>query len=239
MTATAICRLGHGLCIFTAVPTFTQPSTLGLSNNNNMAVVDVDGGGLPVDSQCLLGLRSWQSFRAPSNQVLLANIWIWSPPLHTLYISSPSHCPPFATHSPTAPTIVICFAVVPRLCPLFLVYLSTPYLKLCVVLPTHSSDHSCLCPLKCHLIFFPYILLCTQLLYSLPFLINDISLLICSGTELFHPTRILASTAAAASQCTLNMSPKYQNLSTKFIFALAPISTLVRPVLVTGFKQPL
>jgi len=51
---------------------------------------------------------------------------------------------------------------------------------------THPSDHYELRSLKCHLVFFPdrsqvllpcSMLLCTQLLYSLPLLINDISLL--------------------------------------------------------------
>ena len=50
---------------------------------------------------------------------------------------------------------------------------------------------------------------------------------------------ILASTAASASPSTVSMSPRQQNLSTNSNFALAPISTLVRPALVTGFKQPL
>jgi len=55
------------------------------------------------------------------------------------------------------------------------------------------------------------ILLHTQLLYSLPLLINDISLLVRSGTSclnLFHPVWILASTAASASPSTLNISPR-------------------------------
>ena len=84
--------------------------------------------------------------------------------------------------------------------------------------------------------------ICTQLLYSLPLLINDISLLVSNGTSwlnLFHPICILASTAASAFPSTLNMSPKYHKLFTNSRFALAPISTLVRPVLVTGFEQPL
>jgi len=55
------------------------------------------------------------------------------------------------------------------------------------------------------------ILLRTQLLYSLPLLISDISLLVSSGTNclnLFHPIHILASTAASASPFTLNISPR-------------------------------
>jgi len=54
------------------------------------------------------------------------------------------------------------------------------------------------------------VLLRTQLLYSLPLLIHDISVLVCNGTNclnLFHPIRILASTAASASPSTLNISP--------------------------------
>jgi len=56
------------------------------------------------------------------------------------------------------------------------------------------------------------ILLRTQLLLSLTLLINDISLLVSYGTtcrNLFHPIRILASTAASASASpsTLSISP--------------------------------
>jgi len=46
------------------------------------------------------------------------------------------------------------------------------------------------------------ILLRTQLLYNLPLTTNDISLMVSSGTNclnLFHPVRILVSTAASAS----------------------------------------
>jgi len=49
------------------------------------------------------------------------------------------------------------------------------------------------------------ILLRTQLLYNLPLLINDISLLVSNGTtclNLFHPIRILASIAASSSPST-------------------------------------
>jgi len=84
---------------------------------------------------------------------------------------------------------------------------------------THPSNHSHLCLLKCHLIFFSHgpvslpcnILLHTQLLYNLPLTVNDISLLVSNGTNclnLFHPIRILVSTAASASMSTLNMSSK-------------------------------
>jgi len=54
--------------------------------------------------------------------------------------------------------------------------------------------------------------------------INDISLLVSSGTNclnLFHPIQILASTAASAFPFTFKMSPKKQNLSTNFRFALS------------------
>jgi len=84
---------------------------------------------------------------------------------------------------------------------------------------THPSNHSHLCSLKCHLIFFLTgqvsppcgILLRTQLLYSLPSLIKDISLLVSNGTNclnLYHPIQILASIAASASPSTLNISPR-------------------------------
>jgi len=80
-----------------------------------------------------------------------------------------------------------CLAVVSKLCHLFLVSLSTPYLELYLVVnATHPSEHSHLCLLKCHLIFHSHgqvslpcnILQCTQLLYNLPLTINNISLLV-------------------------------------------------------------
>ena len=54
-----------------------------------------------------------------------------------------------------------------------------------------------------------HIVICCQL-NSLPLLISDISQLVSNGTNclnLFHPIRILASTAASASPSTLNISP--------------------------------
>jgi len=57
----------------------------------------------------------------------LVYLLAWHPPLHTPYISSPNHYLLFTTH---AHTIAICFAVVPRLCHLNPVSLSTLYSEL-------------------------------------------------------------------------------------------------------------
>ena len=57
-------------------------------------------------------------------------------PLHTPYISSANHCLLFATH---AHTIATYFAVVPRLCHLILVSLSTLYLGFYLVASRHTS----------------------------------------------------------------------------------------------------
>jgi len=59
----------------------------------------------------------------------------WHPPLHTPYISSPNCCLFFATHDHT---IAACFAVLPRLCHLILVSLSTLYLEF--YLPTEERN---------------------------------------------------------------------------------------------------
>jgi len=80
----------------------------------------------------------------------LVYLLAWHPPLHTPYISSHSQCLLFTAH---AHTIATCFAVVPRLCHLIRVSLSTLYLQLN---DTHPSDHSHLCPLKWYLIFLSY-----------------------------------------------------------------------------------
>jgi len=84
------------------------------------------------------------------------------------------------------------------------------------------------------------ILLCTQLLYNLPLTINDISLLISNGTNclnLFHQFEFWSP--QLHQHLHLHSTCHLKNLSTNCRLALTPISTLVRPVLVTGFMQPL
>ena len=76
--------------------------------------------------------------------------------------------------------------------------------------------------LPCNILFH------TQLLYNLPLISNDTSLLLSHSANcltLFQPIRILATTAAWALPSTL----KQQNLSTNSSFALASTSTPVRP----------
>ena len=81
---------------------------------------------LPRSIASLFKLQSWQSFCTTSLVYLL----VWSPPPHIPHISSPNQCLLFAVH---AHTIATCFAVVSILYYLFLVFLSTPYLELCLV----------------------------------------------------------------------------------------------------------
>jgi len=133
----------------------------------------------------------------------------------------------FSQHMPI-PTIAACFAVVLRLYHLFLVSLNLSLsLSLNSLLGTLSfylMSHIHLTILISALwsatsfssltgqVSLPCsILLRTQLLYSLPLLINDISLLVSNGTNclnLFNPIWILAFTTASASPSTLNMSPR-------------------------------
>jgi len=60
----------------------------------------------------------------------------WHPALHTPYISLPNHCLLFTGH---AHTISPCFSVVPKLCHLNLVSLSTLYSELYLVTSHHTS----------------------------------------------------------------------------------------------------
>jgi len=126
------------------------------------------------------------------------------PGTHTPYISSPNHCLLFATH---AHTIATCLSVVPRLCYLILVSLSTLYLELVSCSFTPPIRLTILISARWSATLFSFLmgqvsLLCniplrTQLLYNLPLTINDISLLVSNGTNclnLFHPIRILFST---------------------------------------------
>jgi len=52
-------------------------------------------------------------------------------------------------HIPSQPV-----AAVPRICHLFLVSVISTWSSIFYINVTHPSDHSHLCPLKCHLIFF-------------------------------------------------------------------------------------
>jgi len=100
----------------------------------------------------LFKLRAWRSLAQPPSTSASVYLLVWSLPPHNPYISLPNHYL-LLQH---AHTIATCFAVISRLYHLFLVFLLTPYLDLCLFLNiTHPSDHSHLCSLKCHLIFFP------------------------------------------------------------------------------------
>ena len=87
-----------------------------------------------------------------SSLVLLV---VLDPLLHTPCISSPNHHLFFAAHSHT---IAACSAVIPMLCHLYLVSLSSLLgnLSFSLMQHIHPPDHSHLCSLKCHHIFFPY-----------------------------------------------------------------------------------
>jgi len=82
----------------------------------------------------LVNFHAWQSFCITSFQVLFVLPFGLEPSLHTPCISSPSHCLFFTTY---AHTITTCFAVVPRLCHLFLVSLSTVLGTLSFTLISH------------------------------------------------------------------------------------------------------
>jgi len=73
-------------------------------------------GILPVQFTCLTVF-----FAQSLSKFSLVYVLAWHPPLHTPYISSPNHCLLFTPH---AHTIATCFAVVPRLCHLILVFLN-------------------------------------------------------------------------------------------------------------------
>jgi len=80
-----------------------------------------------------------------------APLWstsIWHPPLYSPYISSPNHCSfcntcPYHCHLSCCSTEIVSSNT--HLSPNSLLF----FLNI-----THPSDHSHLCPLKCHLIFF-------------------------------------------------------------------------------------
>jgi len=65
---------------------------------------------LPIQFTCLTVFM-------PLSKSTLVYLLVSNPPFHTPYISSPNHCLLFATH---AHTIAACFAIVLRLCHVFL-----------------------------------------------------------------------------------------------------------------------
>ena len=75
-------------------------------------------------------LRAWQSSRTTSLQSLLVFLLVLNPQLHTPCISSPNHHLLFAAH---AHNITACSAVILKLCHLYLVSLSAPYLGVCLL----------------------------------------------------------------------------------------------------------
>ena len=114
------------------------------------------------------------------------------------------------------------FLVIPMLCHLYLVSLSLSSLLGNLSFSLISHIHlTILISARWSATTFSFLagqvslpcnmLLRTQLLYNLPLIINDTSLLVSSGTnclKLFLPIRILASTAASASPFTRSMSPR-------------------------------
>ena len=131
--------------------------------------------------------------------------------LYTPCISSPNHHHLFAAHAHTnAACFTNAMSSIPSLSLSSLLgclsFNLTPHIHLTILISAHWSvtTFSFLTgqvSLPCSM------LLRTQLLYNLPLVINDTSLLVSSGTSclnLFQPIRILASTAASASPSSLH-----------------------------------
>jgi len=90
----------------------------------------------------LFNLGAWQSFLhnlSPSPLWFTSRSGTLHRPRHALYISSPNHCLLFATN---AHTIATCFVVVPILCHLILVSLSSLLETLWYIYQKSNSMHS-------------------------------------------------------------------------------------------------
>ena len=153
----------------------------------------------------------WQ----PLSRSSLVFLLVLDPLLHTPCFSSPNHRLLFAAH---AHTIAARSAVIPMLSSIpslsfnsllgSLSFSLMPYIHLTILVSARwsATTFSFLTgqvSLPCSM------LLRTQLLYNLPLIIKDTSLLVSSGTSclnLFQPIRILASTAASASAEIINDS---------------------------------
>jgi len=193
----------------------------------------------------LFNLRAWHFFWHNHCPSLLWST-SWSGTLHfILHTFLHPITVLFATHAHTNATY---FAVVPRLCHLILVSLSTLYLRtLIFYLNATLPLSSLLAEVLPHFLFLQarshfhatYYFAHNRCTISVSLWMT--TLLVSYGTNclnLFHPIQILASTTEHfQSPSTFNTSLKKQNLSTDSRFALTQISTLVWSVLVTGFTQ--
>ena len=127
--STRTCKHAHTCAHMTHIHTqpfygsleiFTHPHLLWSSVIPNLLPLSITIHGiLPVQFTCLIVFSTISKFS-------LVYLLAWHPQLH----SSPNHCLLFTAH---AHTIATCFTVVPRLCHLNLVFLSTLYLELYLV----------------------------------------------------------------------------------------------------------
>ena len=157
-------------------------------------------GILPVWSTCLT------IFPQSLSKFSLVYLLAWHSPLHTPYISSPNHCLLFHNTCQYHRSLFRCSTEI---------ILSNPSLSLnpllgnlsCSFTPhIHLTIFISACWSSTSFFFFMgqvslpcATILCTQPLYNHPLTFNDISLLVSNGTNclnLFHPIRILFSTAA-------------------------------------------
>ena len=164
-------------------------------------------------------LPAWQSFRTTSLQVLFGLPLGLGPStsysMHFFTQSSSSFCStcPYQLSrfccNTNAMSSIPSLSLNSLLGSLVLSFNLTPHIHLTIVISARwsTTTFSFLTgqvSLPCSM------LLLTQLLYNLPLIIKDTSLLVSSGTSclnLFQPIRIPASTAASASPSTLSMSP--------------------------------
>jgi len=133
---------------------------------------------------------------------------------------------------------------VPRLCHLFLVSLSTLLRTLSFTITSHPSEHSYLCWLKCHAIFFPYRPGPTSHTTAVQSPSHN-QRYIHIGKHWYQLPEFIPSSSnyglcscISISICTHRVT-KIAKLIHQRQISLALISTLVPPVLITGFKQPL
>jgi len=95
------------------------------------------GGRFEFESNQISKLRRSLCFTVFFHNLSPSSLWSisWPGTLHFILHTSPNHYLLFATH---VHTIATCFAVVPRLCHLILVFLSTLYLELYLVTSHHT-----------------------------------------------------------------------------------------------------
>jgi len=138
-------------------PIFWQPGWAGTKRNiHPLTPILIINHPLSASAICCDPWHPFSSVHMPDSlfaqcltKFSMVYLLVWHPPLHTPYISSPNHVFSFRNTCPYHRNLFCCS-------PEILSFNTSLSLSQLYFSTTFPSEHSHLCPLKCHLIFFSY-----------------------------------------------------------------------------------